>query len=385
MGAVVLCDRDQGFIERIGTVLQRDGDYQVTIAPTLALAREAARREHALVVVMGPSVAIDAAIAVGEELAALRPPVSVVLVAQRVTTDLLRQALRAGMRDVLSASDQTDGEVVKSVRDAYDSAMAWQGHTAVDDTQQTAAHQARIITVFSTKGGVGKSVLATNLAVALAADKQLRVVLVDLDLASGDDGIMLNLRPAHTIFDAAQAIDRLDTELLKGLLVPHGSGVNALLAPLQPEDADMVTAAKVGRILDLTRQIADVVVIDTPGAIDEVVLTAIDKSDIVLAVATLDMPSVKNMRVSLQKLAQLGYADGLVQLVLNRADSKVLMDISDVEEALSGRVSARIPSDRLVPRSVNKGVPIVTDAPRSGVARAIIQLAETVAADKEAK
>ena len=384
MGVVVLCDRDDEFVERMRGALDSESDYQLVVAAP-AMVLETATREHARVVVFGPSVAIDDALGAGKVLASSRPPVAVVLVALRVTTDLLRQALRAGMRDVLSASDETYADVAKAVREAHDAATSRQDDGLASGQVAQPVRGGRIITVFSTKGGVGKSVLATNLAVAVAADPSRRVVLVDLDLASGDDGIMLNLLPTHTILDAAQAIERLDTDMLEGLLIRHGSGASVLLAPVRPEDAEMVTAAKVGRVLDLVRQIADVVIVDTPGALDEVVLTAIDRSDVVLAVATMDMPSVKNMRISLQKLSQLGYSAGLVHLVLNRADSKVLIEVKDIEEALSSRVTAHIPSDRLVPRSVNKGVPIVTDAPKSSVARSIVELAAAVAGSREAK
>lgn len=382
MGSVVLCDRDAGFVERTKSALEAGGRYRVLVAPAPTAARDVALTEQAHVAVFGPSVPVDVAIALGEELAAARPPVAVVLVAPRVSTELLRQALRAGLRDVLSAETQSPADVIASIDTAFTAASAARD-TAGEPEAHTDSPAGRIVTVFSTKGGVGKSVLATNLAVALAAESDRRVVLVDLDLGSGDDGIMLDLQPAHTIADAVGAIDRLDTEMLQGLLVCHRSGVRALLAPVRPEDAEVITSAKLGRILDLVRQVADFVVIDTAGALDEVVLTAVDKSDVVLAVATMDMPSVKNMRVSLQKLSQLGYRDGLVRLVLNRADSKVLMEIADVEEALGTRVTARIPSDRLVPRSVNKGVPIVMEAPKSGVARSIVELAASVASSQE--
>lgn len=382
MGTVVLCDRDAAFVERTKSALEASGRHRVLVAPAAAAARDVAIAEQAHVAVFGPSVPVDTAIALGEELSSARPPVAVVLIAPRVSTELLRQALRAGLRDVLSAETQSPADAIAAIDTAFTAASA--GRDAVDEPDaRSEAATGHIVTVFSTKGGVGKSVLATNLAVALAADSDRRVVLVDLDLGSGDDGIMLDLQPAHTITDAVGAIDRLDTDMLQGLLVPHRSGVRALLAPVRPEDAEVITSAKLGRILDLVRQVADFVVIDTAGALDEVVLTAVDKSDVVLAVATMDMPSVKNMRVSLQKLSQLGYRDGLVRLVLNRADSKVLMEISDVEEALGTRVTARIPSDRLVPRSVNKGVPIVIEAPKSGVARSIMELAASVASGRE--
>lgn len=385
MGLIVLADRDERFIEGMRTVLGQEAGCSVDIAPTVAAAMDTAAREDVSVVVLGPSIAIETALDAGRQLALMSPPVCTILVAQRVTTELLRMALRAGLRDVLSASDQTYGEVARSVREAHDAACARLTATADARHADTSSQTTRVITVFSTKGGVGKSVLATNLGVALANGSNRRVVLVDLDLESGDVGIMLNVKPTHTILDAAQAVDRLDVEMLKGLLVKHESGLQTLLAPVRPEDAEMVTAARVGRIIDLVRQVADVVIIDTPGAMNELVLTAVDKSDTVLAVSTMDMPSVKNMRVALQKLDQLGYRNGLIRLTLNRADSKVLMEVSDVEEALGSAVSARIPSDRLVPRSVNKGVPIVTDQPKSGVARSIVELAESMVSGKEAR
>lgn len=384
MGLIVLTDRDERFIEGMRAVLGNEAGCSVDVAPTAAAALDTASRGDAAVVLLGPSIAIETALETGAALAAMTPPVCTILVAKLVTTELLRMALRAGLRDVLSASEQTYGEVARSVREAHDAAVSRTAAVPKDgEGPQTPAASARVITVFSTKGGVGKSVLATNLGVALALD-QKRVVLVDLDLESGDVGIMLNVKPAHTILDAARAVDRLDVEMLKGLLVRHESGLQMLLAPVRPEDAEMVTAARVGRIIDLVRQVADVVIIDTPGAMSESVLTAVDKSDTVLAVSTMDMPSVKNMRVALQKLAQLGYRNGLIRLTLNRADSKVLMDVSDVEEALGATVSARIPSDRLVPRSVNKGVPVVTDQPKSAVARSIVELAGSMMPGKEA-
>jgi pilus assembly protein CpaE len=387
MGLVVLADRDERFVEGMRAVLGRDADLTVDVAPTAAAALDAARSGGAIAVVLGPSIAIETALEVGSQLDASTPPIAAILVAQRVTTELLRMALRAGLRDVLSASDQTYGEVAKSVREAQEAAAARAAQATPDGTVASAseARVARVVTVFSPKGGVGKSVLATNIGVALASAGKRKVVLIDLDLESGDVGIMLNLKPTHTILDAAQAIDRLDLEMLSGLLVAHGSGLLTLLAPVHPEEAEMVTAARVGRIIELCRQVADVVVIDTPGCISEVVLTAIDKSDVVLAVSAMDMPSVKNMRVALQKLGQLGYRDGLMKLALNRADSKVLLEVADVEAALGSQVFARIPSDRLVPRSVNKGIPIVSDEPKSGVARSITELAEALAGPKEAK
>jgi pilus assembly protein CpaE len=239
----------------------------------------------------------------------------------------------------------------------------------------------RVVTVFSTKGGVGKTVIATNLAVALVQKCRKRVALLDLDLQFGDVGIMLQTPPERTLFDVAQNFDRLDLDMLRGFLTPHDSGVLALLAPVQPEQAEYVTTARIGRIVEMLRQLVDYVVIDTPAALNDVVLAALDKSDVICAITQMDVASLKNTRIALQKLDQLGYDQGAVRVVLNRADSKVLLQPADVKNAIQRDIAARVPSDRLVPQSVNKGVPVVIDAARSLVARSIFDLAMRIDED----
>ncbi len=152
-----------------------------------------------------------------------------------------------------------------------------------------------------------------------------------------------------------------------------------LLAPVRPEDAETVTTGRIGRILSLLREMYDVVVIDTAATLDEIVLTALDRSDAVYAMTMMDVASIKNMRISIQKLTQLGYANGLVHVVLNRADSKVWLEPQEVERAVGSEIFARIPSDRIVPRSVNKGTPVVLDEPRSDVAKAMVRIAKSIA------
>jgi len=246
---------------------------------------------------------------------------------------------------------------------------------AVRGTSEQQAQSSQVITVFSTKGGVGKSVIAVNLAAYIAEKLDKRVALLDLDLEFGDDAVMLGMKPTRTIYDAVQAYERLDAQLLDGFMHEHASGAKVLLAPTQPEQAESITTARISGIIDLARELADVIIIDTPGRLDETVLTAIDHSDQVLAIATMDLPSIKNTKVSLQKLRQLGYRNGLVKLVLNRADSKVFLEPADVERAIENPVLARVPSDRLVPRSVNRGVPVALDQPKSPVAKSLADLA----------
>jgi pilus assembly protein CpaE len=286
----------------------------------------------------------------------------------------MRLAMRSGFRDVVEVDGTTYGDLAQAVSEA---------HKAVGEQQvaeEPTVTAASVVSVFSTKGGVGKSVIASNLAAIIAANLGKSVVLLDLDLEFGDGAVMLGLEPQWTIYDAVQVFERLDAQLLDGFMSKHSSGAKVLLAPVHPEQAESVTAARVSDIIGLARELADIVIIDTPGRMDETVLTAIEKSDQVLAIATMDLPSIKNTKVSLAKLRQLGYHDGLVSLVLNRADSKVFLEAGDVERAVGASVLARIPSDRLVPRSVNRGVPVALDQPKSSVAKSMTGLARLVVA-----
>ncbi len=375
---VVACE-DPVALALLGDLEKQPG---LTVEPvaTLQAAEEAATHRSANVVLTCPSVAAPEAIALAAALESGGAEAACVIVATEVDTALLRTALKASVRDVLAASDGPDAVVAAVVAaDAQVERRRAAGAGQADQAASVVPAQGRIVTVFSTKGGVGKSVMATNLSVALAKDLGKRTVLVDLDLAFGDVSVMLQIPPERTIYDAVQAFDRLDPEMLKGFLVRHESGLDTLLAPVQPEEAEFITIARITQILAMLKQLFEFVVVDTPAALSEVVLTALEQSDTVLAVATMDVPSVKNTKVSLQKLHQLGMDGDMVRLVLNRADSKVWLEPSEIEKAISDRIVARIPSDRLVPRSVNKGVPVVTDAPRSAVARSIVALAREVA------
>ncbi|GAB4276776.1 MAG: response regulator [Coriobacteriia bacterium] len=376
MGTVLVIDSG-GLSSVLAEALEAEEGVEVVAAETTDAARDIVAQAQPHVVVFGPSVGSGEATEFASALAGIAPETASVMVADELDTGLLRAAMRAGMRDVVSADDPVE-EVVSAVLLAYEAVQAERIRAGVESETPAVQTASKVVTIFSTKGGVGKSVIATNLGVALARAGK-KTVLVDLDLQFGDTGIMLQLRPSRTIFDAMLAYERLDAEMLKGFLTKHSSGLEVLLAPVHPEDAESVTASRVGKVLSLLREIADVVVIDTPGAFTDTVLAALDKSDEVYAVATMDVASIKNTRISLQKLSQLGYDDGRIRIVLNRADSKVWIEADEVESAVESEIVAKIPSDRLVPRSVNKGVPVVSDAPKSPVAKSLVALADVVA------
>jgi pilus assembly protein CpaE len=377
--AVAVVDADQAVRSRLAMQL---GDFAVPVASIEAL------RERLtgipLVAVLGPSCALPDGITAAEKLIADRPEVGAILIAPELSTELFRQALRAGIRDVLPAPVDTTqlSEAVRRVVETLSSSRvpAPQGYT------EPTGELGHVITVFSTKGGAGKSVIAANLAVVLARRSERPVVLVDADLQFGDIAVMLKLAPQHTIVDAVGSIDRLDSSLLQNLLVKHEpSGVFVLPAPLEPAFADQIGADEMVRIVEMLRTFADFVVVDTPAYFNDVVLGLIEVSDDVLLVAGMDIPNIKNVKIGLQTLRLLNTPMSKLRLVLNRANSKVKLDVGEVERTLQVKADCLIPSDVVVPQSVNKGAPVVLDAPKSGVARAIEQLADLFTVDAKKK
>jgi len=187
---------------------------------------------------------------------------------------------------------------------------------------------------------------------------------------------MMKLTPQHTIVDAVAAIHRLDPQLLQSLLIRHDpSGLYVLPAPVEPAFADQVSGADMLRIVKVLQSFCAYVVIDTPAHFNDVVLALLEASDDILLISGMDIPNIKNVKLGLQTLRLLNIPVSKLKLVLNRSNSKVKLDIGEVERTLQMKADVLIPSDILVPQSVNKGVPAVIDAPKSGVSRSLEQLA----------
>jgi pilus assembly protein CpaE len=326
------------------------------------------------VLVFGPEVPVDDVLETARWLRTRGTPTAVLGIVDAVTQDLLRSALRAGVTDLL-ATDASDDELREALTDAEGVTRAQRG-SHVNPADPTGG--GKIITVFSTKGGSGKSVIATNLALLLRQRTGASVALVDLDLQSGDLAIMLQLLPAWTIYDATENIERLDVEALRGYLTPHRGGVSLLAAPLEPALADTVSGPAVHTILESLRLMFDYVVVDGPAFFTDQVLAALDVTDECILVASMDVPSVKNLKLSLKTFQQLGFVRERLHLVLNRADSKVGLRIQEVEKSLDTRIDVSIPSSREVPLSVNQGTPLADGKGRSSVVSAINQLVDRV-------
>ncbi|MEO0494494.1 MAG: P-loop NTPase [Actinomycetota bacterium] len=329
-----------------------------------------------VVLVLGPSCAVDGSLVSVERLLHAHREVGAILVAEELTTSLLQQALRAGVKDVLaSPADDTQlneaiGRVVGSVSTSSGSSS---GTAEIFEDDGEAG---KVITVFSTKGGAGKSVIATNLGVALAERSDKPVCLIDADLQFGDIAVMLKLSPQHTIVDAVSSLDRLDASLMQSLLVTHeSSGLLILPAPLEPAFADQIGATEMIQIIEVLRRFCSFVIVDTPAYFNDVVLGMIEVSDDVLLVAGMDIPNIKNVKIGLQTLRLLNTPMEKLRLILNRANSKVKLDVTEVERTLQVSADVLIPSDIVVPQSVNRGVPVIQSSPKAGVSKSMHELA----------
>lgn len=324
-------------------------------------------------VVLGPAVDLEAAAALADTLRVTRPATSVILIRRRVDTSVLAEALRSGMREVVEERDLTGlGQAVRRA------AQVWQALNGPMD-QMGAASSGKLITVFSPKGGVGKTTLAVNLAIALCDKGAHTTCLVDLDLAFGDVAITLQLFPARTIADAVHMERDLDESLLETLLTPHRSGVSTLVAPVQPDAKDTISAALVGKILRLLKRSFDYVIVDTSPAFDEHVLQSFDETDQLLLVTTLDVPTLKNVKIAVETLDLLNFPAEKRNLVLNRADDKVGLSTDKVESTLGMSILCAVPTSPQVASSTNAGEPISATHPRHPVSQAVTHLARDVA------
>ena len=224
---------------------------------------------------------------------------------------------------------------------------------------ETAVHRGRVITVFSPKGGTGKTVVSTNLAASLSKREKKRTLLLDLDLQFGDSAIVLGIEPEKTIYDLVVAPGELDAEKVAGYVSRHPSGLDVLAAPLRPEDAELVTEAKIIALLEVVRSSYDAVVVDTSPFFHGPMLATLDRTDELLVLCGLDVPTLKNVRLALQTLELLSFPTSRIRYVMNRVNANLGLKTREVEEGLKVKIACELPMDRRVQVCVNRGEPIV--------------------------
>jgi pilus assembly protein CpaE len=314
--------------------------------------------------IVGTAGHSDAALATIESAARQRPERPVVVLYAGSPNGFMEQAFAAGADDLIGLPLPP-----AQLAFALEKAVARRRGGVPD------AAAGAMITVLGPKGGTGKTMTACNLAVALALAGE-RPVEVDLDLQFGDVGLALGLRPERTIYDLAVSAGSLDSDKVEAFLAESDAGARALLAPLRPDQASAVDPAFLRSLFELLRSRYAYVIVDTPPAFTPEVIAAIDASSRLCVVGMLDALSLKDTKIGLETLAQMGLDPDEVTLVLNRADSNVGIAKDDVERLLGRKPDVFVPSDRAIPRAITDGRTIVEAEPRSGAAKAYRALAE---------
>ena len=321
-------------------------------------------QQGADLVIVGCAAAHDQALHVISAATAQRPERPVVVLYHGSPNGFLEQAFEAGADDLVSLP-QSAGQLGF----AFEKALARsRGATA-------ASSDGAMITVLGPKGGTGKTVTSSNLAVALALEGKSSV-LVDLDLQFGDIGLALGLQPTKTIYDLAVSGGTLDGDKIDSFLAQHASGAKALLAPLRPDQAAAIGTPFLREVFEILRSQFDFVIVDTPPAFTAEVIAAVDASSHLCMVGMLDPLSLKDTKIGLETLAEMGYDPRAITLVLNRADSSVGITQLDVEQLLGRAPDVLVGSDRAIPRALTSGEPITIAEPKSKAARSYAGLAE---------
>lgn len=304
-----------------------------------------------------------------EELRTIREATSapIILVAPRSTAALIEEAVKNNVSDLILLPQLADN-LAFTVKKAH--AVGAAVNTAGPEARRS-SERSRVITLFSPKGGTGKTTLAANMGAMFAKRLGKRTLLIDLDLQFGDAAIVLGIEPKQTILDLVMSHGELDPDKVGGFVTHHESGLHLLPAPLRPEDAELINDERLASLLAAAKQAYDVVIIDTPPNFNSTVLTALDRTDDLLIVASLDIAALKNVKVCTQTLQMLHFPLERSHILLNRARTKVGLKQGEMERVLGRKVRFEIPSNRAVPMAVNRGVPVVMTDPKSDVSRAL--------------
>lgn len=303
---------------------------------------------------------------------------AIIMMSIQEEREYLKKAMSAGARDYVVKPFRVN-ELIDTIKRIFQVDQAKK--KKIVNPVSASKLQSKVISVFSTKGGVGKTTIATNLAVAIATTTSKKVALLDLDLQFGDVAISLNLYVKNTITELIKDLKNLEQEndLIEEYMLTHYSGVKVLAAPIKPEDAEYVNSEHIKKIIGILKGRFDYIIIDTAQGFDDTVITALDESDTILYISTLDLPSIKNTKNGLEVMKTLNYSNEKVRVVVNKSNESFGIKHLDFKAALKVELFAIIPDDLAsVAISVNNGHPLVSHKRSSPVSKRIHKLAQTI-------
>lgn len=315
------------------------------------------------------------ALNLAERIITYRPKCFVVLVAEEMNLDVMQSAMRIGAHNV-TALTENSRDFTEYIKGVYNSETL---RIRSLSERQNMAWSSQVITVFSAKGGIGKTTLAVNTAVALA-EKGKKVAILDLDLQFGDVPTFLDVEPRDTIGELLQETYTLTIDTIRSYMVMHSSGVHILCGPKSPEYAEMISAERVQNLISIMRSYYDYLIIDTASVLNDVTLTAIENSNRVYLLTGQDISSLKNSRLALNLLESLQQREK-ISIIVNRTEESSAISLQDVEQVLHDSLCLAIPTENSVAlNALNKGIPFVTGAVNSKLTASVQELAGQLAA-----
>lgn len=331
-------------------------------------------QEQPEVLVLGPQVPVDDALRLATVLNVSFPELSVILATDtEPDPSFLLHAMRAGIRDIVPPD--SDAAQIRVLLERASQSVASRQRTLAP-VQATESGKGLVIGVFSPKGGVGKTTIATNIAIGLGKVAPMSVVIVDLDLQFGDVASGLYLDPEHTVTDAVSPAASQDSLVLKAFLTVHPGSIYALCAPPTPIDADEITPGQITRLLEQLSEQFQYVVVDTAPGLPEIGLAAMEKCTDVVWVSGMDIPSVRGLRSGLDILRRLDILPETRHVVLNMADAKNGLTVQDLESTMGAPVDVSIPRSRAVALSTNRGIPVLQEQVKDPATKGLNQLVE---------
>jgi len=375
--------------ENIRKLLQFEQDIEVVgTARSGEEALEIAKETQPDVVLMDINMPGMDGISATEALLEDVPFAQIVILSVQNETDYMRRAMLAGARDFISKPPSGD-ELISTIRTVSERAKETRKKMSAPLPQLDmpgtgqgfgipSRPEGKVLSVYSAKGGVGCTTIATNLAIGLNSE-ETPVVLVDASLQFGDVSAFLNLQVKNSLADLALRVNELEDEIVQEVLMRHESGLSVLAAPSRPEMADEVQADQVRKILLYLRKNFAYVIVDTSSTMDDITLAVLDVTDILLAVATPEIPAIKDARLLFDLLTALEFPTSRLMFVLNRTDRRIGITAKMVSENLKHPVHGDIPiDDRAMLLSVNKGIPLLLSDKTSPIAKAMLDLLSEV-------
>ena len=377
--------------ENVKKLLQFESDVEVVgAARTGKEAIQASQDLNPDVVLMDINMPDMDGIAATEAIRGKHPSVQVIILSVQSDQNYMRRAMLVGARDFLTKPPMGD-ELISAIRRAGEMAKVEKSKAArvqaapISGMPGMAASfggpRGKIVVLYSPKGGTGCTTLSVNLALALN-NADTRVALVDGNLQYGDVAVFVNEQGKNTVLDLAPRADELDADIVEEVMVKHSAtGLHILAAPSRPEYAEKVSSGQFSKMLEYLTQIYAYVIVDTATALTDLTLSTIDVSDIIVLVTTQDIPSIKNSRLFLDLLQNLGVPRDRVMFIMNRFDKRVNITPERVADNLKQEVALVIPADEATAvKAVNRGVPFVLDNKNQPVARGVFALAEGIRA-----